>query len=466
MNKHVWICLVLALFLLVACQSGDKVGEGLVLFQAFEDDGEPKDLVVVNIKGEEQHRIPMPDLVRSGFTTKSSHKALVDTGSGGYLVDAKEGTSQRLDFADDAYPMVAQFRLSGGGERWLLAGSPRGDLAYLVDVKTGRVHDMTTLSESAPLIFYGLFAPDEEHLVLGSGSELWLVPTANVGQARPLGTGKTSFASGFSRDGERLAYVQRAESDHFELVLESVDGSKSEVVATDAFIGWVVFSPQEDQLVYAGAETVSLLSLGDGEAQTVLSGLDYTRRPFFAPNGKKLLVGEESGDTIVWRLIDLKKREGQVLGDVEGYMAYFWSPDHRQLFFLDDLSFGKGGRHIASLHLESGEINPAMDVDEETSFVGLSDVARYGQFGLVTTTTDDKKWQLWLIRADGGEPRLLVESDGVQGAFSPDGQWVAVATLERQEGDVERQVQVRLMATEGDETRLLGDGLRPFWVRP
>jgi Tol biopolymer transport system component len=97
--------------------------------------------------------------------------------------------------------------------------------------------------------------------------------------------------------------------------------------------------------------------------------------------------------------------------------------------------------------------------------MGTPNASYDGKFGLVVTMTEDKRMQLWLLRGDGGAPRRLAEGISVHGAFSPDGRWVAVSTIERADDD-QIQTQLTLMETEGEETRLLGEGVRPIWVRP
>ena len=458
MKKQVWLWLI-TLLLLVACKSGDKGSQALLLYQTLSEDDQPQELVVVNLQGEEQRRIPMTDFVRQAVAAQGGFKAMMNTVSGEYLVDAKNGTAQRL-FSGDAFLRPLQFR--GGGKRWMLAGSPQGDLTYLVDLETSQVHDMATLNEESEPVFYALFAPDEAHLVLGMGVDLWLVPTEDPGGARRLGNGKRSFASSFSSDGKQIAYVQRTEPGRFDLVLEAVDGSKSEVVASHDFIGWVAFVPKKDQLVFATRENVVLLSLDDGQEQTLLAVSGPTRRPWFAPDGKKLLLSEEADEGTIWHLIGLAG-DVQTLDAVQGYTALLWNPDHRYLFFIDDPTLGEGGRRLVSLDLTSGATNPAMTVDAGSFYMGVVDLAADGKYGLVVARSGDEM-QLWQIRADGGDPRLLAEADGVQGSFSPDGEWVAVSTSKRVDDRNERRV--ILMQTEGDETRAIGEGMRPFWVRP
>jgi dipeptidyl aminopeptidase/acylaminoacyl peptidase len=406
-----------------------------------------------------------PFSLDKNIPTQNSHQAVLDTSAKEYLLDAKQGTIQGLDLAGEAFPYVAHFRFSGGGKRWMLMGNPQGGLTYLVNLETGQVHDMTTLNQDTPWIFYGLFAPDEAHLLMGVGSDLWLIPTANLDAARRLGAGKTTFTSSFSGDGKQVAYVQRSGSGEFEVALEAVDGSKSEVVTTDTFIAGIAFVPGQKQLILLTEKQIFLLSLEDGAKKELLALSGQARRPWLTPDGKKALIQEETTDSILWHLVDLKQSQVQLLDELQGYSAYFWNPDHRWVFCVDNTSYGAGGHNFVSLDLESGEIKSAMDVDEELMYMGLSDVAAEGRYALVTTMNPDNQMQLWLLRAGGGEPRLLAEAGSVSGAFSPDGRWVAVSTQTRTDDDG-FETQVTLMEIEGDETRSVGEGVRPIWVRP
>jgi Tol biopolymer transport system component len=460
MKQYRCFWFILALLLVAACKSGDG-DQGLIVYQTLDEDGQPQELVVVNPQGEEQHRVVMPDLVRASIATRASHQALLDTPDGVYLLDAEQGDIQKLAFEEGVFSYAQQFRFSGGGKRWMLIGNPQGNLTYLLDLESGRVRDMTIL-DTAP-IFYGLFAPDEKHFVLGS-MDLWLIPAEKPSSARRLGTGQTTFASSFSSDGKKIAYVQRNEADEFEVVIEDVNGPKSESFAFDSPVVSVTFVPQKKQLLLVKMDAVSLLSLDDGQERELLTFASLVFSPRLAPSGEKALFSESIDDAILWHLVDLKGGKAQSLDKLRDYFAYWWDPDHRWLFFIDDVRLGEGGRNFIALDLESGETRQAMKLDEATSYMGLSAVSADGKFGLVTGMTQDKKMLLWLLQADGGEPRLLAEAAGVQGAFSPDGKWVAVSAVERVDGRTETQL--TLMETEGEETRLLGKGVRPVWVRP
>ena len=60
--------------------------------------------------------------------------------------------------------------------------------------------------------------------------------TANPGAARRLGDVATAIPAGFLDDGRQFAYSQITPGEGTQLIVEQVDGSKSEVVAT--FADW------------------------------------------------------------------------------------------------------------------------------------------------------------------------------------------------------------------------------------
>jgi hypothetical protein len=466
MTRIRWLCFILAL-LLAGCGSGAKGPEGLILFTPQDAAGVLKpELVVVDTQGKEQRRIVLEDTVLGGYATQLSGRALVETNDDKvYLVDAKEGTAQRL--GEKANARTLHFHLSGGGERWVLLGTTRGDRAYLVNLQTAEVHDLTTLgSGKAGPIFYGMFAPDEVHLVLGVDDELWLVPTARPGDARRVGSDKPTVASGFSSDSKQIAYVQLGEGGPYEAVVEEVDGSGSQVVASSAAWLWpTLFVPQQKQLVLPREDRLTLLSFGDGSERELLRYALLPTRLWFAPSGKKLLVGTDTDAGPLWQLVDVQNAAVQALEDLKGFQPLFEHRDQRWLFFLDNPSYGTGTHRFVGLDLESGETHEALALDEETMYMGVREFTADGKFGLLSAQTADQVWQLWLLRADGGEARLAAESSGASGGtFSPNGRWMAVSIGERVGERTETQL--KLMATEGDETRELGAGIRPIWVRP
>jgi hypothetical protein len=464
-RKHRWLWLVLTLLLIAGCGSG-KGGQGLILYSTFDEDGPQPELVVIDADGKEQGRISLSDTVQWDYVARGGQRALVGTFDGAvYLVDAVAGSAQELELPEEAQgqlvPNTSQFRLSGGGERWTLLGDPRGGLAFLVNLKTGQVHDLTAIDEGLKLIFYGRFAPNEEYVIVG---DHWLLPTANPSAARRLGSGKSAFGGNFSSDGKQIVYLQKAETEGLEVVVEQVDGSKSEVVTSGDWVSEARFVPGKNQLVYQKSDKLFLFSLNNGKERELLTCGEHPLL-WLAPSGQKLLASCLEDDTQVWYLVDLKGGAAKSLHDLREYTPYFMDRAHRWLIFVDDTSLGSGGRRLVGLDLESDETRQALVLDEETTYMGLRSSSSDGKFGLVYAQTENKKAQLWLLRADGGEPRLLAEKESFPyGVFSPDDRWVAVSTMEKVNDHVETQL--TLMETEGEGTRSVGEGFRPIWVRP
>lgn len=465
MKQYRWLWFLLVLPLVAGCKSGGDDDQGLIVYQTLDADGQPRELVVVNPQGEEQHRIKMPEMVMRHVSVQASHKVLLSTADKTYLLDAGQGNLRELEFGPQVSLDKSQFVLSSGRERWMLLGVPQMNQTFLLDLQSGQTHDLSNLDTGYSYIFYGLFAPDEEHLLLLSRN-LWLLPSDQPSRARRLGTGKTGFANSFSSDGKKVAYFQRTETDEFEVVVEDVDGSQSESFVVDAPVTALAFVPHKEQLLLVQEEGASLLSLDDGQVRELLTFAGRSRRPWFAPSGKKFVLDREAEDgvTLFWYLVDLDGGQAQVLDELQNYMAQWRDPGQRWLFFADNAPMSPGGSNFMGLDLETGETNQALRLDETMYYVNPVDVSANGKLGLVMAFTQDRETQLWLIRADGAAPRLLAEAATAEGSFSPDGKWVAVGISNRVDDRIETQI--TLMETEGEETRLLGEGFRPVWVRP
>jgi hypothetical protein len=113
--------------------------------------------------------------------------------------------------------------------------------------------------------------------------------------------------------------------------------------------------------------------------------------------------------------------------------------------------------------LETGDIR-RLAWDERMFYMGLRVFSADGKFTLAPTLDEEQGMQLWLVRADSGEVRLLAEGTGVSGALSPDGRWAVAGTIERTDDHL--TADLTLMETEGEGTRPLGEGVWPIWVPP
>ena len=469
MKRVRWLWWILAIALVASCGSSGRPGLILSLVQDEDEAGLfEREVLILDPSGREVHRIRLPSepILPGPFATQVSNRALVLTAEDGwFLIDTARGKAEVLDIPLDIASDLAPNRLGfaqSGGERHLILASPRGDAAYLVDLDGAEVVDILDIDGDMRFVFTGWFSPDEKYLALPVDGGLWLVPTADPDDARRLGDGQTTGVASFSSDSKQIAYVQRDEG-AFQVIVEPVDGSGSEVVEDDKDPLWAVsFVPGQQQLVLAREEELSLLSLRDGrETELLESGGRPIARPWFSPSGRKVLLGFQGDDENVWHLIDLKEDTEEELGRLEGYAPIFARQDHRWLFFWERAEMG-AVLDFAVLDLESGDVQRIRGWDEDNVGTYVSAFSADGGLALVTGQVDGDI-QAWLLDAKEGRARLLAEGWLSGGSLSADGRWYIYSSREDRE-DIESELV--LLDVEKDETRSLGMGIRPIWVRP
>ncbi len=466
MKRVRWLWWILAIALVASCGSSGGPGSILSLVQDEDEPGRfQSELLILDAAGREVQRIRLPSepTLRGAFAAQMSSRAMVQTAEDGWcLIDTARGTAEELDIplenSDNLVPNP--WGLAQSGKRFLILASPRGDVAYLVDVEDGEVTDLLDLDDDIRVMYSGQFSPDDGYLALLADADLWLIPTADPDDARRLGDGQV-FSASFSSDGKQIAYVQRDEGE-FQVVVEQVDGSGSEVVEEGERIFACSFVPGQQQLVLVREDEVSLLSLRDGREQELLEFEGQPAgRPWFSPNGRMMLFGYQGEDENVWHFVDLKTKTEEELRRLEGYFARFANREHRWLFFREDLAIGDE-IDFAALDLESGEVQRIRDLDDETFLFNITDLSADGELALITGQTDEGM-QAWLLDAKEGEARLLVEGWVTGGSLSADGRWYVYSSREDRE-DIESELMLLDIAR--DETKSLGMGVRPIWVRP
>lgn len=451
-----------------ASQPSSTGDPGLIVYQTVDEEGRPKpELAVVDAAGRELRRILLPGEVFMAFATRYSHRTLFSTFDDEvYLVDADTGSAQKLELpreeVERLQPNPGGFELSGG-KQWMILGVPLGwqGGCYLLNLETGQVKDLKAIDKDIQEFLGGRFSWDESYLAFRADRGMWLAPTTHPDDARQLGEGSASYAD-FSGDSQQIAYVQRTKAGETEIVLEDVNGSKSDTILMgDAMqIGFV---PGKQQLVVAKEGQLFLLDLSDRSQRELLTFQGYPMWLRFAPPGEKMLFGYDSGGTRVWHLLNLETGAAEPLDDLTGYLlAGLPGSASRWLMFVDSPGIAASHRFF-SLDTETGKTREILAFGDKTKSSPPHELSTDGRFGLVTAWGQDSQ-QLWLLDAEKSEARLLAEARSVRGALAPDGRWVVVNTSER--GDDGANLNLVLMPTEGEQTLSLGKGYWPVWVYP
>jgi hypothetical protein len=190
--------------------------------------------------------------------------------------------------------------------------------------------------------------------------------------------------------------------------------------------------------------------------------VDVVRELWFDPDGTRAAFGAGGLRVaeVQWTYVDLEKGTEEALDDLEGYLRAYGRGSSRWLFLADDYTQGEEVR-IASLDLMSGEVRTHVTLEDALNFdfVGLTDD---GRVGLVTAFVEEGT-QIWLLVAEQDDAVLLAESRTATGSLSPDGEWVALSVGDE---DDEETVTIKLVATDGGEEQVIGEGFMPVWAKP
>lgn len=252
-------------------------------------------------------------------------------------------------------------------------------------------------------------------------TDLWLVPTAG-GEPRQLTHGSASSSSpAWSPDGRWIAFVS-ARDDH---------GSQ-----------------------------IWLLPAAGGEPRRLTSAEGGAGGPVWSRDGSLLAFTSDvwpEGDALAERMRRLSEsRSSAMLYDELMYRHWdAWEDGKRSHVFVTDPETG-AARDLTPGPYDTPPIGLGgfQDYDlspdgRELAFVRNTDVPT-----AVGTGND-----IWLVSTDGGEPRLLTESDGndVAPQYSPDGRWIAYLAQERPGFEADRVVLTLYDRRAGTHTALTPD---------
>jgi hypothetical protein len=211
LHYRFWLATLALVLTLGGCTMRGAAPQGLILYQQIDPGGEndKPEIIVADPQGRELRRIPLAD-IEFGTAATWQHRALFRTSADAfYLVDAEQGTAQKLALPDGQAASVglADF-LIGGGKRWTLLGDPQRSQAYLVDLESGQVTDLSMLEapQSGVAFFVAAqFSPDDRYLLLARADDLWLIPTSDPSSARQVVVGLANSLGSFSDDGHQFA---------------------------------------------------------------------------------------------------------------------------------------------------------------------------------------------------------------------------------------------------------------------
>ncbi len=454
----------------------DPASQGdLIMYEVREQGGaKPSpvtELIVADSNGNESKRIPLP------YGPQVGHLVPVDNNYGTlftnqytdtdeeyfvYLIDVAQG--KVLDVGEEIHlerqdaSSFPRLSYDNAQSHWGLLDNFGRGLAYLVNLDDAHAYDLTILCGELERP-WGRFSSDGAYLVIGK--PWWLIPTANHAAARFLGTRLDFDFGGFSSDSKHMVYTKQSSDGHDEVVVERLDTSEAEVVATGESLH-AVFVPDQNQLVICRTGVVSLLSLDTQSEQEIGEYEGRRSMLWFSPSGEKLLLRADN----LWYLFDLTNHNVNSLQELDGY--YIISDlnyDNRWIVFSDNEE-----QIFKSLDLESGEIHNTLTLGEKDNFSQWCASSESGKCGLVNSSHVGSEYniifQLWLLNNDKGTSSLIVEGSYgyLTGDISADGNRIAVSLFQTEDGIDEQSI--LLMDADGGNQTVINDASGAVWIGP
>jgi dipeptidyl aminopeptidase/acylaminoacyl peptidase len=240
-----------------------------------------------------------------------------------------------------------------------------------------------------------------------SRTDVWLVPTAGGEPVRFTHAEASSREPAWSPDGRSLAFVSSRDESGAQVWLQPVDGGEARrLTAVEGGVaGAPVWSADGRRILF----TARVWPEGDPAA-------DRLRRLAEGPTGARVY-----DDLMVrhWDTWTDGRRGNVFVHDVAGGATRNVAPGR-----YDTPPVALGGFRDYDISPDGAEIAFVRNADAQTALGTGNDV--------------------WLVAADGGEPRRLTEHRGndVAPRYSPDGRWIAYLSMERPGFEADR---LRLM---------------------
>lgn len=398
--------------------------------------------VIDPASGDELGTIDLP-AVDAAFPTALPNRALAIAGGALYLIDTAALTATAIPLGEPATgltPNPIQFRGSAG-TRYLLLGSPSFDKAFLIDAEEGDAADLAKLvlpetPDAAVSVPFAAVSPDDEHVLMWDGRHVYVVNTATPEGARQIDTGAFAFAPDFSPDGKDVIYSRSdGPGSGSELVLESIDGTSFEVIATSEHAMVTLWVPGGrtilvDERTEAGAAAGSayLLDLDTGEETPLLDYTGSLTTVQFNPAGTRALLGAESMSSGSWYLADLTTGAVDELPLLAGsrVLPGLYADSRWALA----VPFGDSADLLSRpsyriVDLETGAVGRLLQQQDGIEYPQQPMVSADGRFSLVTGKSSFEQ-TVWLLDAVDLRAAELATGRSVSALFSPDGCQVAV----------------------------------------
>jgi Tol biopolymer transport system component len=408
-----------------------------------------------------------------------------DSRSIGFFAD---GNLKRIDVDGQNLRVLAD-SASGRGGTWssegVIAFAPIAfGTLYRTSANGGKATPITQFAENQTITHrFPQFLPDGQHFLylLGSSSGLWSIYVGQLDGKQTVHVLDADTAAIYAAPGQLLfvkqgtLFAQNFDYRNFRLsgqptvVARQMGFETSRLAAlsasTDGKIAFHTYAAtNRRQFIWFDRNGKELERAAEPDSTNPIN-------PSMSPNGRRIVLERNlGGGANIW-VLDLERGVYERLtSESTGEASPVWSPRN------NDVVFSCAQNATRDLCLRSVS-------DSETAKVLISspgtkiplDWSKDGRYVLYRTVAPDTALDLWALPMDDKEkpfPVVKTRADDRDGAFSPDGRWIAFESEESGRSEIYVQsfpgmTNKTLISTKGGEhIRWRADGKELFYIGP
>jgi Tol biopolymer transport system component len=318
----------------------------------------------------------------------------------------------------------AEKRLITEGDAVHPSWSPHGHrIAYWEAIETGRRDIFTLPADGGKVVrvtdddhmdWNFVWSPDGKHIYFssdrgGGNMNLWRIAIEEgsgevLGPPEPITTGASALRGhhALSKDGMRIAYVERVESASiwrvpFDALTGTIEGAPVHAIQSARSLYGPDVSPGGDWLAFWSMDDIYIQRTDGTNRRQLTDDVFIDRMPHWSPDGERIaFYSNRSGSFEIWSI----RPDGSgllQLTDTPGNLGNpNWSPDGQRMSCFD---YPERTSYI---------IDPGKSCDEQT-LLALPPLSDEGEYFTAISWSPDGKWIAGFGRSASGEtPEVVI----------------------------------------------------------